>query len=296
MSLKRAEICVPAYAKVNLFLDITGRLDNGYHTLNTVMQQIELCDTVTVRVRDGIGIAVSCDAEGIPCDERNIAFRAAKALLDKTELEAEILIDIEKRIPVMAGLGGSSTDGAAVLAVLNRLCGEALSGEELEKLGAELGADVPFCVRGGAAVCTGIGDDMRSVSGLAGDCFIAIVKPDFACDTAEGYRLYDREPVAEKGDFDGFLGALESGTAETGKRLYNVFERLYRDERIERIKAELVKAGAMGACLTGSGSAVFGVFDDKEKAERATAELQYGTKILTKPLDGTCNKARFVVK
>ena len=280
-----------AYAKVNLFLDITGRLDNGYHTLNTVMQQVELCDRVTVRVRDGNGIAVSCDVEGIPCDKRNIAFRAAEAFLEKTGLEAEILIDIEKRIPVMAGLGGSSTDGAAVLAALNRLYDDALSGEELEKLGAELGADVPFCVRGGAAVCRGIGDDMRSVKGLDDNCFIVIVKPDFECDTAEGYRLYDREPVAEKVDFDEFLKALESGTAETGKRLYNVFERIYRDERIEQIKAELVKAGALGACLTGSGSAVFGIFNDRIKAKKALTQLQYETKILTKPLDGTCNKA-----
>lgn len=284
MSLKRAEICVNAYAKVNLFLDITGRLDNGYHTLNTVMQQVQLCDRVTVSVKDGKGISLSCDTEGIPCDERNIAFKAAEAFLDKTKLEAEILIDIEKRIPVMAGLGGSSADGAAVLIALNRLYGEVLSGSELERLGALLGADVPFCIRGGAAVCKGIGDKMRSVKGLDENCFLAIVKPDFQCNTAEGYRLYDREPVSEKGDFDGFLRALESGAAQTGKALYNVFERLYRDDRIDRLKNELVKAGALGACLTGSGSAVFGIFDDREKAENALNNLQYQTKILTKPL------------
>ena len=287
MSLK-AEICVNAYAKVNLFLDITGRLDNGYHELNTVMQQVELCDRVTVRVRDGKGIAVSCDVEGIPCDRRNIAFRAAEAFLDKTGFEAEILIDIEKKIPVMAGLGGSSADGAAVLTALNGLYDDILSGEELERLGALLGADVPFCVRGGAAVCMSIGDDMRSVRGLDEKCFLVIVKPDFECNTAEGYRLYDREPVAEKGDFDGILRALESGAAETGKRLYNVFEGLYRDDRIERIKKELVEVGALGACLTGSGSAVFGIFDDKEKAKRALSQMQYRTKFLTKPLGGTC--------
>ena len=287
MSLKKAEICVNAYAKVNLFLDITGRLDNGYHTLNTVMQQVELCDNVTVKVKDGTGISVSCDVKDIPCDERNIAFRAAEAFLRKTGIEAEISIDIEKRIPVMAGLGGSSADGAAVLIALNRMYGEILSGEELEKLGAVLGADVPFCIRGGAAICTGIGDKMQSVRGLDEKCFLVIVKPDFQCDTAEGYRMYDREPVAEKGDFGGFLRALESGTAETGKRLYSVFERLYRDERIERLKSELIEAGASGACLTGSGSAVFGIFDDREKAELALAQTRYQTKFVTKPLIGT---------
>ena len=289
MSL-RAEICVPAYAKVNLFLDITGRLANGYHTLNTVMQQVELCDRVTVRVRDGKGINLSCDAENIPCDERNIAFKAAEAFLEKIGTQADVSIDIEKKIPVMAGLGGSSGDGAAVLTALNRLYGEALSGEELERLGAELGADVPFCIRGGAAACTGIGDVMKSVKGLDGSCFLAIVKPDFQCDTGEGYRIYDRQPVAEKGDFDGFLRALESGTAETGKALYNVFERLYRDERTERLKNELTKAGALGACLTGSGSAVFGIFDDRAKAETALGQIQYPIKFLTKPLVGTCIK------
>ena len=286
MSL-RAEICVPAYAKINLFLDITGRLPNGYHTLNTVMQQVELCDRVTVRVRDGKGITVFCDAEGVPCDERNIAFRAAEAFLERTGTQAEILIDIEKRIPVMAGLGGSSGDGAAVLAALNRLYDDALSNSELEGLGAELGADVPFCIRGGAAACTGIGDKMQSIGGLDEKCFLVIVKPDFQCDTAEGYRMYDRQKVAENGDFDGFLRALESGAAETGRRLYNVFEKLYRDERIERIENELVKAGALGACLTGSGSAVFGIFDDRATAERALKQMQYQTKFITKPLGGT---------
>lgn len=288
MSLK-AEICIPAYAKVNLFLDITGRLPNGYHELNTVMQQVELCDNVTVRVKDGNGIAVSCDVKDIPCDERNIAFRAAEAFLRKTGIEAEISIDIEKRIPVMAGLGGSSADGAAALIALNRLYDGVLNSSELEKLGAALGADVPFCIRGGAAVCKGIGDKMQSIGGLDDNCFLVIVKPDFQCDTAEGYRLYDRQPVTEKGDFDGFLRALKSGVAETGKKLYNVFERLYRDERIERLKNELIKAGASGACLTGSGSAVFGIFDGREKAERAQVQLQYQTKILTKPYGGTCN-------
>lgn len=296
MSLKKAELRVNAYAKVNLFLDITGRLANGYHELNTVMQQVELCDRVTVRVRDGKGIAVCCDVADIPCDGRNIAFKAAQAFLDRTGIEAEILIDIEKRIPVMAGLGGSSADGAAVLIALNRLYGEVLSNNELERLGAELGADVPFCVRGGAAVCTGIGDKIQPVRGLDEKCFLVIVRPDFQCNTTEGYRLYDREPVAENGDFDGFLRALESGTVETGKRLYNVFERLYHDERIERLKNELARAGASGACLTGSGSAVFGVFDDKAKAERALEKLHYQTKFLTKPLGGTCNNNRFMVK
>lgn len=286
MSLKKAEICVKAYAKVNLFLDITGRLDNGYHSLNTVMQQVELWDGVTVRVRDGKGISVSCDVAGIPCDERNIAFKAAEAFLDRTGTQAQVSVDIEKRIPVMAGLGGSSADGAAVLAALNRLYGEALSGEELKRVGALLGADVPFCLRGGAAACTGIGDKMRSVKGLDDNFFLVIVKPDFECNTGEGYRLYDRQTVAEKGDFDGFLRALESGAVDTGKRLYNVFERLYCDERIEKLNNELVKAGALGACLTGSGSAVFGIFDDRAKAESATEKLQYRTKFLTKPLQG----------
>lgn len=286
MSLKKTEICVNAYAKVNLFLDITGRLPNGYHGLNTVMQQIGLCDRVTVKVGDGRGISVSCDADGIPCDERNIAFKAAAAFQERTGAQAEVSIDIEKKIPVMAGLGGSSADGAAVLAALNRVYGEALSGAELERLGAALGADVPFCVRGGAAVCTGIGDEMRSVKGLDDNCFLVIVKPDFECNTAEGYRLYDRQPIAEKGDFDGLLKALENGAAATGKVLYNVFERLYRDERIERLKNELIKAGALGTCLTGSGSAVFGIFVDRKKAETALADLPYQTKFLTKPLYG----------
>lgn len=183
----------------------------------------------------------------------------------------------------MAGLGGSSTDGAAVLKALNRLCGEPLTCSELEMLGAGLGADVPFCIRGNAALCRGIGEKMTDVRGLE-NCYILIAKPDFSCGTSQGYKLYDKTPLKNMGEPGGLIAALkENDLKKTAKYLYNIFESLYHDSRIEKIKNDLLSSNALGALLSGSGSAVFGLFDDEEKALEALSHLNYPFTFLTKP-------------
>lgn len=285
MSFK-GEIAVPAYAKINLFLDITGKADNGYHSLSTVMQQVSVADTVNVRLCDGKGIFISCDEPSIPCDEKNIAFKAAKMFIEKNGIEAAVYIDIKKNIPVMAGLGGSSTDGAAVLIAMNRLCGNIMSLPALEKAGANLGADVPFCIRGGAAVCKGVGDEMKSISGLDDSLRILIVKPNFSCNTAEAYSLYDKQPVSGTGDFEGFIEELEKKKGYEGEKAYNVFEKLYKDERIGKIKSDMKAKGAISASLTGSGSGVFGIFENEEKAENAAKHFDFPFKFVAKPVQG----------
>lgn len=277
-------IKVNAHAKINLFLDITGVLPNGYHSLNNVMQQIELHDEVKVSLSEGSGVEITCDNPVVPIGKRNIAYKAAALFTEKTGLSAKITIDIKKNIPVMAGLGGSSTDGAAVLKALNRLCGEPLTCSELEMLGAGLGADVPFCIRGNAALCRGIGEKMTNIRGLE-NCCILIVKPDFSCGTSKGYKLYDKTPLKSMGEPDGLIAALkENNIKKTAEYLYNIFESLYRDSRIEKIKNDLLSTNALGALLSGSGSAVFGLFEDEGKALEALSRLNYPFTLLTKPV------------
>lgn len=288
MSLKDkiGSVTINAYAKINLFLDITDTLPNGYHTLNNVMQQIDLHDEVTVSFSpdNSIKISVLCSDPDIPCDNRNIAYKAAERFMSETGITGKAEIKIVKNIPVMAGLGGSSTDGAAVLSALNRINKNVLPENELENMGAALGADLPFCIRGGAALCNGIGEKMQDICGLP-HCSILIVKPDFPCSTASAYALYDKAPLQSAVEPGPLLAALQSGNLiDAGKNLYNIFEQLYNDPKIREIKETLLKLGAAGAALSGSGSALYGIFKEKEKALDAVSKLNFSHKYITKPV------------
>lgn len=274
---------IKAFAKINLFLDITGRLPNGYHTLNTVMRQIGLYDLVTVSVSEGSGISLTCDNPLIPCDGRNIAAKAAEAFLRETTLSAAVSVKIEKKIPLEAGLGGSSTDGAAVLTALNRLFGEPLSAERLIELGASLGADVPFCLIGGTAVCGGFGEKVTPIE-MPDDFAVGIVKPDFSCSTAAAYRAYDESPLPVREEFPSFVRSLSLSAGVWGGGVYNVFEKLYKDERIRALTESLKKNGALSAALSGSGSAVFGIFEDSIAAEKALGKIEVPFKACVKPM------------
>lgn len=272
-----------AYAKINLFLDITGRLPNGYHTLNTVMRQIGLYDLVTVSVSEGSGISLTCDNPLIPCDGRNIAVKTTEKFLHETTISAAVTIKIEKKIPLEAGLGGSSTDGAAVLTALNRLFGEPLSDERLIELGASLGADVPFCLIGRTAVCGGFGEKITPIE-TPDDFTVGIVKPDFSCSTAAAYRAYDESPLPMREDFSAFVHSLSLGAGAWNGGVYNVFEKLYKDERIEALTEALKRNGALSAALSGSGSAVFAIFEDSIAAEKALEKIDVPFKSCVKPM------------
>lgn len=272
-----------AFAKINLFLDITGRLPNGYHTLNTVMRQVDLYDLVTVSVSEGAGISLTCDNPLIPCDGRNIAVKAAEKFLRETTVSAAVSVKIEKKIPLEAGLGGSSTDGAAVLTALNRLFGEPLSAERLIKLGASLGADVPFCLIGGTAVCGGFGEKVTPIE-MPDDFTVGIVKPDFSCSTAAAYRAYDKSPFPMREEFPSFVRSLSLGAGVWSGGVYNVFEELYKDERIGALTESLKRNGALSAALSGSGSAIFGIFPNETAAQNALKRIDAPFKACVKPL------------
>ena len=254
---------VKARAKLNTFLDILGKRPDGYHEVLTAMCAIDLADDVTVSIEDGDGIDVTCSD---PTITENTAYKAAELFLRKAGIRKRISIDIVKRIPVMAGLGGSSADAAAVLHALNALAGEPFRLEQLLELGAEVGADVPFCVHGGHALCTGTGATVSEVLPPL-DCAFVIVKPEFGCCTKTAYTQYGIKPIP-KTEF---------------RYYYNVFEKLHNNPEICRIKADLMNAGATASCLTGSGSAVYGVFGDREAAQKAFRALTYKEKYIAQP-------------
>jgi len=265
------QVTLPAPAKLNLFLDIVGKREDGYHEITGVMQSVDLSDTVTVRIYDGVNITVSCDNTDIPADSRNIAHKAATLYMRNSGLRFWADIDIKKHIPVEAGLGGSSADGAAVLVALNRIFG-VFNSEQLLKLGMEIGADVPFCLTLGTAYVGGAGESVVPLPFIDNAVYL-IIKPDYSNNTREMYEKYDAAPAeVNKSGAEGFISAVMSGKfLENAGLMYNVFG----DGGSRGICRELISLGAKGAAMTGSGSAVFGVFADYGSAERAAGQMNY---------------------
>lgn len=284
MSSKTDKLTVKAFAKLNLFLEITGTLENGYHSLETVMQSVDLYDEVTVELT-GEQTVISCDNPIIPTDRRNIAYKAAELFKKELGKDFGVKIDIKKNIPVEAGLGGSSTDGAAVLRALNKLFGSPFSNEKLRAMSSSLGADVAFCLCGGTRLCSGIGDIMSQTAQLSG-CGFVIIKPDFSKNTAQAYALYDEKGISNcKNSLKMCVALAESSVQGVADELYNAFTELYGDERIEKIKKTLIESGALGAEMTGSGSAVFGIFQSPEKAREALPYLPFELKYAVNPVN-----------
>lgn len=266
----KAEVLAPA--KINLALHITGKRPDGFHTLKTVMQSVSLCDIVTVEKTDGEkGIEISCTDKSIPTDGRNIVFKAAEAFFNRTNIPNRgIKIHIEKHIPSEAGLGGGSSDGAAVFAALNRLYGEPLTEEELCSLSAGVGADIPFCIKGGTVLCEGIGEILTPIKPLP-DSYIVIGKGEKGVSTKEAYNAIDRLPESKDCGFDTAL--FEGSIEEIAGSCFNVFEQVSGNDEIIGIKEAMVDCGALCSVMSGSGSAVFGIFTDEEKAEKCAIEL-----------------------
>lgn len=266
-----------AYAKLNISLDVRGLLPNGYHEMSMVMQSVSLCDDVLLRLNDSGSVSMETNFGFLPCDEGNIAHRAAKLFFSRASLEdTGVDIRLEKRIPVCAGLGGGSSDGAAVLRGLNRLCGAPFSRPELEAMAAEIGSDIPFCVAGGTQLATDTGTELRELPALP-DFGIVICKPAFSIRTPELFKKIDSRRSRLHPDTAGILKAIGSGDRlGIARRMYNVFEDVLPRgcSDIGRLKGLLLDEGAMGAVMSGTGSALFGLFEDVQSAEKAAAALK----------------------
>lgn len=259
----------PAYAKVNLTLDVLGKRPDGYHDLKSVMQTISLRDDIEIDVGTGKPWSLECDKEGIPCDERNLAWKAAKVYCDAMRKDPEgVTIRITKRIPSEAGLGGGSADAAAVLRALNNHYGNPLSIWALAELGAQVGSDVPFCVVGGTMMCEGRGEKLRKLPDMP-DCVMVVVKPEFPVSTPELYRKIDDAVIGQRPDQTAMESALLAGDLlKVAQNLCNVFDPLVTEEHLELnyIKSVFNTYGAVGYLMSGSGSAVYAIVSEFEVA------------------------------
>ena len=266
-------------AKINLALDVTGRLPDGYHSIESVFQTVGLYDEVEVCLT-AEGIRVSCSvpeefasADPIPCDERNIAYKAAVLFFGETGAEGGCAIHIRKGIPSQAGMGGGSTDAAAVLWSLNELTSAGLSRDRLAAMGKKLGADVPFFFTGGTAYAEGIGEEIRSLPDYSGRILV-IGKGKAGVSTKEAYAGIDSLTAPEHPDTKGLVKALEDAPERAHEYFGNLFEQAIELEEVDKIKSVMLNKGAVKANMTGSGSAVFGLFEDEESAGICAEKLR----------------------
>ncbi|MDE7278641.1 MAG: 4-(cytidine 5'-diphospho)-2-C-methyl-D-erythritol kinase, partial [Oscillospiraceae bacterium] len=266
-------IIMTAPAKINLTLNVTGKRPDGYHDLCTIMQSISLCDTVEISANSSGFITVDCTDKSIPCGEaakKNIAYKAAAAFYGCTEISRTgVHIKIEKHIPSEAGLGGGSSDGAAVIIGMNKLYGTNLSESKLCGIGLNVGADVPFCIAGGTKLCYGIGECISPAPPLE-DCFIVIGKGSNGISTKEAYEKIDRldnYDVSDSALYDGTLSSL-------GKTGGNIFEKVTENSDVSEIKKICREYGAVYYAMSGSGSAVFGLFNSRWDAEKCFLHLK----------------------
>ena len=268
----------PAYAKLNLTLDILGRRGDGYHDMRMVMHSIDLSDTVSLTPQHDPGLVLSCDAAFLPCDDSNIAAKAVHRFFDATGLTPQgFAIQLEKHIPVCAGMAGGSSDGAAVLRVLQKMYASEMPQEKLEAIGALVGSDVPYCVRGTTALAQGRGEILTDLPPLP-DCYFVICKPSFPISTPELFAQVRTKKLRCHPDTMGMIRALESGDLEAvAHRVYNVFEDVlpHRYAQVFEIKRKILDLGAMTASMTGSGPTVFGIFSDENRAQNAAQALKH---------------------
>lgn len=258
-----------AFAKLNLTLDVLGKRADGYHDLQSVMQTISIRDDVEIDVGTGKPWVLRCDKEGIPTDETNLAWKAAKIYLDAVHQDPDGLeIRITKRIPSQAGLGGGSADAAAVLRALNKHYGNPLSILALAELGSLVGSDVPFCTVCGTAMVEGRGERLRKLPDIP-DCVFVVCKPDFSASTPELYRKLDETAIARHPDNRAMESALLAGDLEkVAELVWNVFDPVVTADHLELnyIKSIMNSYGSLGQQMTGSGSAVFGILPNFEYA------------------------------
>ncbi|HAI21529.1 MAG TPA: 4-(cytidine 5'-diphospho)-2-C-methyl-D-erythritol kinase [Clostridiales bacterium UBA8153] len=273
---KLSSLMIPAHAKANLSLDVLGIRNDGYHDIRSVMVKLCLHDRVYLYPRAS-GITLACSTRNVPWDHRNLAHRAAVRLRRELGVEAGVHLFVEKHIPVAAGLAGGSADAAAVLWGLNRLWGAGLTVAQLQELGESIGSDVPFCIQGTCALVTGRGEQVEELA-WAPAGWVVLARPGgLEVPAAQAYAELDRRAGGRAGDFTpGVMRALaRGGLAELAAALGNGLEApvMYRWPEVGQVKRALLEAGAVGACLSGSGPVVLGLVDGAEQGELVAGAL-----------------------
>lgn len=265
-----------AMAKINLGLDVIGRRPDGYHDLRMVMQTVRLFDRLKLSATRSAGIRVKSNLRYLPTDRSNHAWQAAQMLMEEFGISGGVFIEIQKHIPVAAGLAGGSADAAAVLVGMNLLFGLGLSQEQLRERGVKIGADVPYCIMRGTVLAEGIGERLTPLERIP-DCSIVIVKPNIRVSTKYVYTHLILDENTVHPDIDGQVDAIRRGSLREMCALCgNVLEdvTVAAHPQITDLKRRMLDGGALTAMMSGSGPSVFGIFDDREKAERMAAALR----------------------
>ena len=279
----------PAYAKLNLTLDVLCKRADGYHDLKSIMQTVAYCDDVILEIGTAAPWRLTCTDPEIPADSRNLAWKAARAFYDATGVaDTGLSIHIVKRIPSQAGMGGGSSDAAAVLRGLNRFHGNPLDQMALADVGAKVGSDVPFCVVGGTVMCEGRGELLRPITPMP-DCVILVCKPEFSMSTPALYKQLDEAGIANHPDNDAMEFALQNGDLNMiGKLLSNVFDPVVSASYplMDQLRQKYMNTGALGCQMSGSGSAFFGIMPDRASAEKLAPALAKHCKevFITRPV------------
>ena len=259
---------IKAYAKINIALDIVGKREDGYHLLRMIMQSIDLYDIIEIN-KINSGINLKCNKHYVPTDERNLAYKAAKMFMETYSIESGVEIELIKHIPVSAGLAGGSTDAAGVLKLMNKMFNINASEEELKVLGLKLGADIPYCISGGTALCEGVGEKITQLKGFK-DKILVLIKPPFGVSTKEVYKSFDLTKVIFHPRIEALIEAMGNDDIYfVANNMKNLLENvtLRRHRVLMNIKEEVKIEGSIGTMMSGSGPTVFAFFDDMLKAQ-----------------------------
>ncbi len=265
-----------ALGKINLGLDVLGRRENGYHDVRMVMQTVYLYDRIIMKKSKTPGIRLETNLYYLPVNENNLAYQAAQMLMDEFHMEEGVSIQLDKHIPVAAGMAGGSSNAAAVLFGMNRMFSLGLSQKELMERGVKLGADVPYCIMRGTVLAEGIGEILTPLSPMP-KCYVLIAKPAVSVSTKMVYEKLDSHEIEDHPDIDGILAGLKAGDLKkVAGSMDNVLERVTVDAYpvIDRIKKMMIKEGALNAMMSGSGPTVFGIFEEKATARKAADAIR----------------------
>lgn len=275
---------IDARAKINLSLDVIGKRENGYHELKMIMQELDLKDRVTISKSEStkdtknhkMEIEITCDNPYVPLDEKNIVWKAVVLMSEEYDIEGKVKIHIEKRIPLSGGMGGGSTDAAATLKGINELWKLQITDEKLMELGLKLGADVPFFVRGGTALAEGIGEQLTPLTPFK-DRWILIANPGFNVSTKDVYQHLNLEKLKDRPIMRDIISFIELGDTESlAKNMKNALESVTipMHPEIREIKKAMIRCGALGSLMSGSGASVFGIFERASDLDRCSRELK----------------------
>lgn len=266
---------IKAYGKVNISLDVIGKREDGYHLLRMLMQTVDIYDELIFeKVKEGVHI--TCDKDFVPTDKRNLVYKAVELFKDTFKVQGGVKVHINKNIPVEAGMAGGSTDAAAALKGMRDLYMPEVSDKELMKLGVRIGADVPYCILGGTALCEGIGEVITPLKSFNNKIMV-VVKPDFGVSTVAVYKAFDINSIETHPNTENLMEALKNDDVHyVANNMMNLLEKvtIKNHEEIQHIKEYMVKEGSLGAMMSGSGPTVFGFFDDMLTAQRCYDKLK----------------------